>query len=80
MTLGRRGARLFSNANGLALSDKRFWPLYEAGRFARGGLLHPSIYPVGVEAMMDYMLMPLVGFLTDTSLARPLDGVHDLRL
>jgi aminocarboxymuconate-semialdehyde decarboxylase len=26
-------------------------------------------YPVGVEAMTDYMLMPLVGFLADTTLA-----------
>src|SRR5690349_2358411 len=28
--LGFRGAMLFSNINGVALSDQRFWPLYEA--------------------------------------------------
>jgi aminocarboxymuconate-semialdehyde decarboxylase len=30
--------------------------------------IHPT-HPVGVEAMTDYWLMPLVGFLTDTTLA-----------
>src|SRR5579863_10624725 len=28
--LGFRGAMLFSNINGVALADERFWPLYEA--------------------------------------------------
>ena len=67
--LGLKGATLFSNANGVALSDKRFWPLYEkANALNVVFFIHPT-YPVGVEAMMDYMLMPLVGFLADTTLA-----------
>jgi aminocarboxymuconate-semialdehyde decarboxylase len=67
--LGLKGATLFSNANGVALSDKRFWPLYEkANAMDLTFFIHPT-YPVGVEAMMDYMLMPLVGFLADTTLA-----------
>ena len=67
--LGFRGAMLFSNINGVALADKRFWPLYEAAN-ARGAILHihPTA-PVGVEAMQEYWLMPLVGFLFDTTLA-----------
>jgi aminocarboxymuconate-semialdehyde decarboxylase len=67
--LGMRGAMLFSNVNGVALSDTRFWPLYEAAN-DRGAVLyiHPTD-PVGVEAMQDYWLMPLVGFLMDTTLA-----------
>jgi aminocarboxymuconate-semialdehyde decarboxylase len=67
--LGMRGAMLFSNVNGIALSDQRFWPLYEAADDL-GALLyiHPT-HPVGVEAMQDYWLMPLVGFLLDTTLA-----------
>jgi aminocarboxymuconate-semialdehyde decarboxylase len=67
--LGMRGAMLFSNVNGVALSDRRFWPVYEVAN-DRGALLyiHPT-HPVGVEAMMDYWLMPLVGFLFDTTLA-----------
>lgn len=66
---GFAGFMLFSNANGLPLADDRFLPLWEAGD--RHGVLfyiHPT-YPVGVEAMEAYMLMPLVGFLLDTTLA-----------
>lgn len=67
--LGLRGAMLFSNVNGVALSDRRFWPLYEAADGLGAVLyIHPTS-PVGVEAMMDYWLMPLVGFLFDTTLA-----------
>ncbi len=68
-TLGLKGATLFSNANGVPLSDKRFWPMYEkANEMELTFFIHPT-YPVGVEAMLDYMLMPLVGFLADTTLA-----------
>lgn len=67
--LGLKGATLFSNANGVALSNKRFWPLYEkASDLNVVFFIHPT-YPVGVEAMTEYMLMPLVGFLADTTLA-----------
>ena len=67
--LGLKGATLFSNANGVALSDRRFWPLYEkADEMNVVFFIHPT-YPVGVEAMTDYMLMPLVGFVADTTLA-----------
>ena len=67
--LGFRGAMLFSNVNGVALSDARFNPLYEVANDLGAVLyIHPS-HPVGVEAMVDYWLMPLVGFLFDTTLA-----------
>ena len=67
--LGLRGAMLFSNVNGVALSDERFWPLYEAADGLGAVLhIHPT-HPVGVEAMKDYWLMPLVGFPMDTTLA-----------
>jgi aminocarboxymuconate-semialdehyde decarboxylase len=63
------GAMLFSNVNGVALADKRFWPLYELAD-AKGAVLHiHPTSPVGVEAMTEYWLMPLVGFLMDTTLA-----------
>ena len=67
--LGFRGVMVFSNINGTALSDKRFWPLWEAAN-ELGAIvhIHPT-NPVGVEAMLDYWLMPLVGFLFDTTLA-----------
>jgi aminocarboxymuconate-semialdehyde decarboxylase len=63
------GAMLFSNINGVALSDERFWPLYEAADSLGAVLhIHPTS-PVGVEAMTEYWLMPLVGFPFDTTLA-----------
>jgi len=67
--LGMRGAMLFSNVNGTALSDQRFWPLYEAANDLDAVLyIHPN-HPISVEAMTDYWLMPLAGFLFDTTLA-----------
>jgi aminocarboxymuconate-semialdehyde decarboxylase len=63
------GAMLFSNVNGTGLDDARFWPLYEAANDrAAVMMIHPT-YPVGVEAMREYWLMPLNGFLFDTTLA-----------
>ena len=63
------GAMVFSNVNGVALSDQRFWPLWEAANDLRAVVhIHPTS-PVGVEAMQEYWLMPLVGFLFDTTLA-----------
>ena len=63
------GVMLFGNANGVALSDERFWPLYERASDTNAVLyIHPN-FPPGVEAMEEYWLMPLVGFLFDTTLA-----------
>ena len=60
---------LFSNANGVALSDECFWPMYEvANELNVVCFIHPT-FPTGVEAMEKYMLMPAVGFLMDTTLA-----------
>jgi aminocarboxymuconate-semialdehyde decarboxylase len=64
-----RGAMVFSNINGTALSNQRFWPVWEAANQLGAVIhIHPT-NPVGVEAMLDYWLMPLVGFLMDTTLA-----------
>jgi aminocarboxymuconate-semialdehyde decarboxylase len=63
------GAMLFSNVNGVALADERYWPLYELADATEAVLhIHPTS-PVGVEAMTEFWLMPLVGFLMDTTLA-----------
>ena len=67
--LGFRGAMLFSNVNGTGLNEDQFLPLYEAANQLGAVLyIHPT-HPVGVEAMTDFWLMPLVGFLMDTTLA-----------
>ena len=67
--LGFRGVTLHSNINGVALSDESYFPLYEkAEELDIIFDIHPS-FPVGVEAMTDYWLMPLIGFTFDTTLA-----------
>jgi aminocarboxymuconate-semialdehyde decarboxylase len=59
----------FGNANGVPLADERYWPVYEVINEHEGVVyIHPT-YPLGVEAMTGYMLMPMVGFLFDTTLA-----------
>ncbi len=67
--LGLRGAMLFSNVNGVALADRRFWSLYERADALDAVLYIHPIHPVGVAAMTEYWLMPLVGFPFDTTLA-----------
>jgi aminocarboxymuconate-semialdehyde decarboxylase len=68
-SLGFKGCMLFGNVNGIPLADHRFWPLYERASEAGAVLyIHPT-FPLGVEAMQEYWLMPLVGFLFDTTLA-----------
>jgi aminocarboxymuconate-semialdehyde decarboxylase len=67
--LGLPGAMVFSNVNHVALADGRFAPLWKkADELSAVIYIHPTD-PAGVEAMMDYWLMPLVGFLLDTTLA-----------
>jgi aminocarboxymuconate-semialdehyde decarboxylase len=67
--LGFRGAMIFSNVNGMGLDEKCFWPLWEkANELEAVMFIHPT-HPVGVEAMKDYWLTALVGFLFDTTLA-----------
>ncbi len=67
--LGFKGVMLHSNINGVSLSDRRFWPLYEkANSWQAVFYIHPS-FPVGVEAMTEFWLMPLIGFPFDTTLA-----------
>ncbi|HUR20293.1 MAG TPA: amidohydrolase family protein, partial [Vicinamibacterales bacterium] len=53
----------------VGLDDERFWPLYEAANDRNGLLMIHPTYPVGVESMTEYWLMPLNGFLFDTTLA-----------
>jgi aminocarboxymuconate-semialdehyde decarboxylase len=67
--LGLPGAMVFSNVNHVALADERFAPLWKkADELGAVIYIHPTD-PLGVDAMLDYWLMPLVGFLFDTTLA-----------
>jgi len=68
-TMGFKGCMLMGNVNGVPLADRRFWPLWERASDAGAVMyIHPT-FPLGVEAMQEYWLMPLVGFLFDTTLA-----------
>jgi aminocarboxymuconate-semialdehyde decarboxylase len=67
--LGLPGAMIFSNVNHVDLSDQRFESLWEKADELQAVIyIHPTD-PLGVDAMLDYWLMPLVGFLFDTTLA-----------
>jgi len=67
--MGFTGCMLMGNVNGTPLADRRFWPLWEHASDAGAVMyIHPT-FPLGVEAMQEYWLMPLVGFLFDTTLA-----------
>lgn len=67
--LGLPGVMVYGNVLGTPLSDARLWPLWErADALEAVVYIHPT-YPPGVEAMEQYWLMPLVGFLFDTTLA-----------
>jgi aminocarboxymuconate-semialdehyde decarboxylase len=67
--LGLPGAMVFSNVNHVDLSDGRFESLWEKADELQAVIyIHPTD-PLGVDAMLDYWLMPLVGFLFDTTLA-----------
>ncbi len=67
--LGLPGAMVFSNVNHVALADPVFEPLWKkANELGAVIYIHPTD-PAGVESMLEYWLMPLVGFLFDTTLA-----------
>jgi len=69
MSMGFAGVLVYASVNGVALRDDRYLPLWErANELGAVVHIHPN-YPAGVEAMQDYWLMPLVGFMFDTTLA-----------
>ncbi len=69
MSLGFAGCMMFASVQGVSLYDQALWPVYERANDAGAVIhIHPN-YPAGVESMQEYWLMPLVGFLFDTTLA-----------
>lgn len=69
MSLGFPGCMMFASVQGVSLYDQALWPVYERANEAGAVIhIHPN-YPAGVESMQEYWLMPLVGFLFDTTLA-----------
>jgi aminocarboxymuconate-semialdehyde decarboxylase len=69
MSIGFAGVMVYASVDKVALRDDRYLPLWEkANELGAVVHIHPN-YPPGVEAMEDYWLMPLVGFMFDTTLA-----------
>lgn len=69
MSMGFAGVMVFASVDKIALRDDRYLPLWEkANELGAVVHIHPN-YPPGVEHMEDYWLMPLVGFMFDTTLA-----------
>lgn len=67
--LGMNGVILGTNIAGKPLNSPEFLPFYaEANRMRLTIFLHP-MPPVGIEAMGEYGLAPLIGFVFDTTLA-----------
>lgn len=67
--LGLPGAMVFSNVNGTPLADAVYEPLWKkANDLGAVIYIHPA-HPASVHGMEEYWLMPLVGFLFDTTLA-----------
>jgi aminocarboxymuconate-semialdehyde decarboxylase len=67
--LGLPGAMVFSNVNGTPLASAAFEPLWKKANELNAVIyIHPA-HPHHVEAMEDYWLTALVGFLFDTTLA-----------
>jgi aminocarboxymuconate-semialdehyde decarboxylase len=67
--LGLPGAMVFSNVNGTPLASAAFEPLWKMANELNAVIyIHPA-HPHHVEAMEDYWLTALVGFLFDTTLA-----------
>jgi aminocarboxymuconate-semialdehyde decarboxylase len=67
--LGLKGVLVYSNVNGKPLDSEEFWPVY--AECARRGLpifIHPT-YPANTNNMDEYCLIPVVGFMFDTTLA-----------
>jgi aminocarboxymuconate-semialdehyde decarboxylase len=68
-TLGMPGFIIGGNIDGTPIDDPRFDPFYEeANRRGAVMFIHPMV-PPGIEAMSQYALAPLVGFMFDTTLA-----------
>jgi aminocarboxymuconate-semialdehyde decarboxylase len=80
VSLGLRGGMLYSNVAGRALDDPQFRPVFaKAAELDLPLLLHPT-YPRAASALDVHMLVPVVGFLFDTTTAALrliLDGVYD---
>jgi aminocarboxymuconate-semialdehyde decarboxylase len=65
--LRMKGVVLGSNIDGKHLHSKEFWPFYEeVNRLNLPIFIHPMV-PIHPETMAEFPLVPLIGFLMDTT-------------
>ena len=80
MGLGLCGAMLYSNVAGRQLDEPEFRQVFEAAdRLGAPLLMHPT-YPLSAPTLTAHALVPVLGFLFDTSnatLRLILDGIFD---
>jgi len=80
MANGLRGALIYSNVAGRSLDSPEFRPLFAAAeRLGAPVLLHPT-YPLSAPGLDVHALIPVLGFLFDTTTATMrliLDGLFD---
>jgi aminocarboxymuconate-semialdehyde decarboxylase len=68
--LGFKGLQVYSNLRGTPLDDPFFHPLYErCQELDLPIFLHPTVPALSEAPMVDYGLIPIIGFLFDTTLA-----------
>ena len=66
--LGMKGVVLGTNINGTHLHVKEYWPFYEEVHLLNLPIfLHPMV-PLHPETMAEWPLVPLIGFVMDTTL------------
>jgi len=80
MANGLRGALIYSNVAGRSLDEPEFRPLFDATeRLGAPIFLHPT-YPLSAPGLDVHALIPVLGFLFDTTTATMrliLDGLFD---
>jgi predicted TIM-barrel fold metal-dependent hydrolase len=77
---GLHGLMLYSNVAGRALDEPAFRPVFAAAASTGAPLLIHPTYPLSAPSLDAYALVPVVGFLFDTSTATLrliLDGLFD---
>jgi len=77
---GLQGAMVYSNVAGRTLDEPDFRPVFAAAAEADAPILIHPTYPLSAASLDAYALIPVLGFLFDTSTATLrliLDGVYD---
>jgi predicted TIM-barrel fold metal-dependent hydrolase len=80
MGKGLRGAILYSNVAGRSLDAPEFRQVFEAAAELDAALLLHPTYPLSAPSLMAHALIPVLGFLFDTTTATMrliLDGIYD---